>query len=168
MKGAADLKAHLGAPAFAWIGRSAGALGVMAARRNFGAAARAFVCLATPFDPYAPLDKVRAVSAGSEAIEGLKLLLAQEFALSWNDLGSGDAWTPDASAHLMVVYDETDSTTSAHGAWKVARQWRDARDMLTSGLGHNRIPGAERVMESVSDILAARRSGHATGTGIAA
>lgn len=158
MKDAADLQAHLGAPPFAWIGHSAGALGVMAARRIFGLKAEAFVCLATPLFPYVPLDKVQVIGAGSDVIEGLKTLLAQEFSATWIDLEQGAAWAPDACAHLMAVYDETDPTVSAQDAFKLARIWRGARVMLTSGFGHNRIVGAEAIIESVSEFLLGRRN----------
>lgn len=168
MRDAADLQSYLGAPSFAWIGHSAGGLGVMAARRNFGIAASAFICLATPFYPYVPLDKVRAIGAGSVVIEGLKTLLAQEFSASWNDLEKGAAWTPDTDARLMAVYDEMDSTISALDAWKVAKGWRGARVMLTSGLGHNRILGAATIIESVLEFLEGRRSDRVAKGGTAA
>ncbi len=168
MKDAAELQACLGAPPFAWVGHSAGALGVMAARRILNLDASAFVCLATPFHPYVPLDKVRAVGAGPGVIEGLKALLAQEFSESWNDLEHGAVWSPQGRARLMAVYDETDATISTHDAWKVARKWQGARVMLTSGFGHNRILGAEMIIESVSDFLAGCRADHAAMEGIAA
>lgn len=144
---------HLGAMPAAWVAHSAAALAILSARRTHGLSGRAFITIAAPFTPYVPLNRFRGMGADEEAVDALKPMLAQEFACDWDALKAGLAWQRDETARLLAIYDRDDKMVQASDAERIAAVWPDCRIIRTGGYGHNRVLGADEVMEATLEFL---------------
>lgn len=138
----------------AWIGHSAGGLGLMAARALHGVAARRYVCIAAPFYPYVPLETLKAqVGAGDEVLEHIKPLLAAQFKTGWAELEAGAAYAPEAGRDLLLVYDRDDERVRHEDADRIAALWPGAQVLKTAGHGHNRVLLSPEMWERVGRFL---------------
>ena len=135
----AELQEYLGEPPLGWVGHSAGALALMSGRRTHGIRASAVVCLAAPFFPYVPLNRMRAAGVAEGVIDHIKQLIAAEFSTDWASLETGAAWQGDPDLRLMAIYDRADQMIDAMDAQRLLRVRPDAQIKMTSDLGHNRI-----------------------------
>ena len=131
---------HLGEPARAWIGHSAGGQGMMAARALHGVGASdAYVCISTPTAPYVPINMLRdRLAATADEIEAAKALFAEHFGCPWPDMEAGALYHPEPGRRLMLVHDRTDPIVRHADAEAIARGWGAAHVLKTDGLGHNR------------------------------
>jgi pimeloyl-ACP methyl ester carboxylesterase len=137
-----------------WIGHSAGGLGMMASRALRGVAARRYVCIATPFYPYIPLDIMTAEGLGADVLEQAKPILATQFATGWPELEAGAAYRPEPGSGLLLVYDRADDLVRFDDADRIAALWPGADVMKTDGHGHNRVLLAPEMWERVARFLA--------------
>lgn len=135
----AELQEYLGEPPFGWVGHSAGALALMSGRRTHGIRVSAVVCLAAPFFPYVPLNRMRAAGVAEEVIDQIKHLIAEEFSIDWASLENGAAWQGDPELKLLAIYDRADQMIDPLDAKRLVRVRPDAQVEMTSDLGHNRI-----------------------------
>lgn len=135
----AELQEYIGGPPFGWVGHSAGALALMSGRRTHGIGASAVVCLAAPFFPYVPLNRMRAAGVAEGVIDHIKQLIAAEFSSDWASLENGAAWQGDPDLKLLAVYDRVDQMIDALDAERLVQVRPDAQIEMTSDLGHNRI-----------------------------
>lgn len=149
----AALAEFVGGEVFAWIGHSAGGLGMMAARSLRGLKARHYVCIATPLFPYVPIETLRQnFAVGDDVLDHIKPVLAAQFESDWGRLAGGSAYRPDGG-RLMLAYDRDDPRV-AHGDLDViSALWTDARTLKTSGLGHNKILQSPDVIDWIVDNL---------------
>jgi pimeloyl-ACP methyl ester carboxylesterase len=141
----------------AWIGHSAGALAIMAARALHGITAPRYVCISAPHHPYVPLERLRdRFGAPPEVLERVKPLLAAQFATDWNALVAGAVWRPQADGRLLLVHDTEDAVVEHRDADRIAMAWPGAEIFKTDGFGHNRVLGADRVGTRVARFLTGR------------
>lgn len=148
------LSRHLGQPIFAWIGHSAGGLGMMAARALLGLAADRYVCISTPLYPYVPLETIRKNTGfGDDVLDHLKPLLAAQFKAPWDALESGLAYEVEGGGKLLLACDRDDERVRHQDADTIASAWPGARVMKTDGYGHNRILQAPEVWREVQLFL---------------
>lgn len=152
---------HLGTMPAAWVAHSAAALAILSARRTHGLSGQAFITIAAPFTPYVPLNRFRSMGAGEDAIEAIKPLLAQEFACDWDALEAGLAWQRDDTARLLAIYDTNDAMVQVSDCERIAAVWPDCRIIRTGGYGHNRVLGADEVVEATLEFLGHSLSGTA-------
>jgi pimeloyl-ACP methyl ester carboxylesterase len=83
--------------------------------------------------------------------------IEERYGVRWEDIEVGRV-APRLGARALVIHDRDDRLMPwTHGA-AVARQWPDARLLLTDGLGHRRILGSERVTHAAADFIAGRAS----------
>jgi len=150
-----DIVAHLDAEVHALVGHSAGALAMMRARAMYGVKARRYGVINAPLFPYVPLDIMRAVGAPEDAIDHIKAILSDQFAMSWSELVSGAAYASEDGAGLLAIYDEDDPKVRHSDGDALAEVWPGTRLIKTKGHGHNRTLRAEEVGEAISDFLAA-------------
>ena len=81
--------------------------------------------------------------------------IEERYGVRWEDIEVKRV-APRLSAQALVIHDRGDRLMPwKHGA-AVARQWPGARLLLTDGLGHRRILGAERVNRAAADFIAGR------------
>jgi pimeloyl-ACP methyl ester carboxylesterase len=137
---AAALTRHVGEPVFAWIGHSAGGLGMMASRALRGVKANRYLCIAAPRFPYPPLEALRARMHLSEPIlDNLKVILASQFETSWEALEAGAAYEPREAGKLLLIYDIDDPHVRHADADRIADRWPGAEIVKTKALGHNKM-----------------------------
>ncbi|RED16595.1 alpha/beta fold hydrolase [Parasphingopyxis lamellibrachiae] len=153
MEDAAALQHHIGQTPYAWVGHSAGALAIMRGRRTHGIRADRYACLAAPFLPYVPIERMRAMGAPEPVLDRIKPMIADQFSCSWTDLENGMAWERDADAPLMIAYDSDDKVVRPGDGDRIARIWPEAHLVRTEGHGHNRILGSEAVIHDLLDHL---------------
>jgi pimeloyl-ACP methyl ester carboxylesterase len=149
-----DLTATLGEDVHAWIGHSAGGLGMMAARRLLGLEARRYVCISAPRFPYVPLETLKnSTGAADEVLEQVKPILAAQFETTWEALVRGEAYIPDPGRPLFLAYDEDDERVRHGDADAIAHGWPGAEILKTRSYGHNRILQAPEVWTGVRTFL---------------
>lgn len=153
----AELQEYLGEPPLGWVGHSAGALALMSGRRTHGIRASAVVCLAAPFFPYVPLNRMRAAGVAEGVIGHIKHLIAAEFSTDWASLETGAAWQGDPDLRLMAIYDRADQMIDAMDAQRLLRVRPDAQIEMTSDLGHNRIISSPASADHIVGFLNACR-----------
>jgi pimeloyl-ACP methyl ester carboxylesterase len=83
--------------------------------------------------------------------------IEERYGVRWEDIEVGRV-APRLGAKALVIHDRDDRLMPwTHGA-AVARQWPEARLLLTNGLGHRRILASERVTHAAADFIAGRAS----------
>lgn len=149
-----DLTRAMGEEVFAWIGHSAGALGMMRSRALHGVKAARYVCISAPRFPYVPLVTLKKnTGASDEVLEHVKPILAAQFQTSWAALVEGEAFLPEPGKPLLLAYDRNDERVPDTDADFIAEVWPGAEVIKTEGLGHNRILQAPEVWLRVRDFL---------------
>ncbi len=151
---------HLGEPARAWIGHSAGGQGMMAARAMHGVAATdSYVCISTPTAPYVPINVLRdRVAAPAVEIEAAKALFAEHFGCAWPDMETGALYRPEPCRRLMLVHDRSDPIVRHEDAEVIARGWETAQILKTDGLGHNRALRDKATVEAICCFILSAQS----------
>lgn len=157
MADAAALQSFMGTAPYAWVGHSAGALALMAARRTHRIAAQRYACIAPPFFPYVPIERMRAMGASEEVLEHVKPRFAHQFESDWAALEGGLAWTPEPGGALFLAYDGDDNVAHPEDGDAVRKAWPGATLMRTQGFGHNRILQSDEVVAALSRHLAQGR-----------
>ena len=136
----AALTRHVGEPVHAWIGHSAGGLGMMASRVLKGVRADRFICIAAPRFPYVPLESLqKKFGADDLALEQVKPMLAAQFKTDWPSLEAGAAYEPFGGSRLLLAYDLDDERVRHADADSIAAGWPSATVLKTASFGHNRI-----------------------------
>ncbi len=162
---AAALTKHVAEPVFAWIGHSAGGLGMMAARALHGLEAERYVCIAAPLYPYVPIATIKQKFAPSEeVIELVKRALAAQFESNWPALEAGRVFEPDHARNadvrnvrardgherearkLLLAFDIDDERVRHADAERIAEIWPGARIVKTEKFGHNKILQSPEVL----------------------
>lgn len=145
---------YLGTMPFAWVAHSAAALAILSGRRTHAIGACAYVTIAAPFVPYVPLNRFRSIGADEDTVDCIKPMLASQFQSDWDALETGVAWQADPNASLLAIYDATDTMVEAGDAERIRKVWPECRTVLTQGLGHNRLLGAQEVIAATVEFLA--------------
>jgi len=152
----AELTHFLDQPVFAYIGHSAGGLGMMAARELKGIRAERYVCLCAPRAPYVPVNDIRKIVGPPKAVlERFKLYYAGHFDSTWEDLDRGRAFAQSDHARLLLLYDENDDRVEHADGERVQAIWPSAKVMKTRGLGHQKIMWDPQVIDEVASFLQA-------------
>jgi pimeloyl-ACP methyl ester carboxylesterase len=148
------LTRSLGGQVFAWIGHSAGGLGMMASRLLHGVRARHYVCISAPLFPYVPLETIEAKGlASAQVIERLKPILAAQFATDWARLEAGAMYAPSADSDLLLVYDLNDERVRHSDADHIGAAWPGAQIVKTASYGHNRILQSPELTSAIRTFL---------------
>jgi hypothetical protein len=148
------LTQHVGEAVFAWIGHSAGGLGMMASRALRGVRAERYLCIAAPRFPYVPLESIkRTYDVSDEVIDRVKDLLAPQFESDWPALEAGSSYRFDGVSKLMLAYDMNDERVRHMDADRIAAGWPGARIVKTRNCGHNKILQSTQVRDAAISFL---------------
>jgi len=136
----AELSDFIGVPIHAYVGHSAGALCMMAARELRGLRAAHYVCLCAPRAPYVP---VREIAQRLQPREGVlrrcEAHYAAQFERSWQDLDHGCAFRDPGHGRLLLVYDMDDARVDNSDDACIRSVWPAAQVIKTRGLGHQKV-----------------------------
>jgi pimeloyl-ACP methyl ester carboxylesterase len=153
MKNLDDFRNSQSEPVYAYIGHSAGALALMAARDRYGIRADRFVCICAPSFPHPPIRTIRAKLNPPEAvIDRYKEFLANEFAVPWERLESGSAFL-NAHTELLLVYDENDRYVNVSDGEKIHSICSGSHLLKTKEYGHMKILRSPELERGVLDFL---------------
>lgn len=145
---------YLDEPIQGLIGHSAGALGMMEARRKHGVKAVRYISICGPTAPYPPIDIICRLLNPSEGIlTECRKILAKPFSASMPSVYSGIAHEYQGQGELMLVYDHDDDQVRHEDADQIAEQWPNATIVKTKGLGHQKILYDDAIHVSIGDFL---------------
>jgi pimeloyl-ACP methyl ester carboxylesterase len=148
------LTRHVQKDVHAWIGHSAGGLGMMSARSLRGLRAQRYVCIAAPLYPYIPLQTLKKnTGARDEVLDQIKPYLSRQFDSTWEKLRTGETYAPESDGQLLLIYDKDDERTRHEDADAIAAVWPGAIIKKTTGYGHNRVLQAPEAWQSIREFL---------------
>ena len=156
----AALAVSLDEDVHAYVGHSAGALTMMAARALKGIRARRYVCICAPSFPFPPINVIqRKLNPKRAVLESYKTYIAEQFETSWERLQAGHAYA-SAGADTLLLYDETDRLVDHSEGDRIRALCPGARLVKTSGYGHQSILGAPELAQAVGAFLGDRGCGN--------
>lgn len=152
-----DVSTSLSTPLAGFIGHSAGALAMMAARRIRGVRADGFVCICAPHHPYPPITAIRQRLNPAEPVMRMyRNYLGTQFSSDWESLETGFAWT-DAGNDLLLCYDKTDRYIDKGDGELINASCPGSALVTYNQYGHTRILGADPLASVVTDFLRSKR-----------
>src|SRR6267143_2089274 len=108
LKDIAALTQSLDEEVYAYVGHSAGALSMMAARGLKGIHAQRYACICAPSFPFPPINVIQKKLNPKEAVlESYKRYIAEQFETTWEQLQNGCSYA-NAGSDTLLFYDETD------------------------------------------------------------
>lgn len=150
----AELVEVLDQSVHAFVGHSAGALGVMAGRRFESLQADRYVCLSAPRAPYVPIQILgNVLNPSEEVLDRLKTYYAQQLDLSWDEVDRCKAFEYMGQGRLLLIYDENDDEADPKDAERIQEVWPSATIIKTSELDHNQVLWDEDVFGEVCEFL---------------
>jgi len=149
----ADLTAYLGTPVQAYVGHSAGGLGMMAARTLHNIIANHYVCLAVPAYPYPPIQAAhKKLKFSDKVLQAYQRLLAKQFSTQWENI-SAQCFQPDATGSLNLIYDCDDTYLSGSDAALIQGYWPNSNYLKTQGVGHLGILTSQSCIPAIADFI---------------
>ncbi|MBI2771091.1 MAG: alpha/beta fold hydrolase [Burkholderiales bacterium] len=149
----AALQQSLGEEVHAYVGHSAGAMTLMAARAARGVRAARYVSICAPSHPFPPIEVIRKRLNPPEAVLALyRGHIARQFGRSWEQLEAGAVWAGTGAGHLLF-YDEGDRFVPHAVGDRVLGWCPGARLVKTQGYGHTRVLASPELAGAVGGFL---------------
>lgn len=127
-----------------WVGHSAGAMTLMAARAHGRIQGRRYASICGPSHPFPP----------ERVLQRYREHIAQQFGFAWDELKAGAVWR-DAGPQQLLFYDETDRFVPHTEGDTIAALCPGARLIKTNGYSHTKILSAPEMLHAVSEFVAA-------------
>jgi pimeloyl-ACP methyl ester carboxylesterase len=142
---------------YAYVGHSAGALAMMAARALRGVRAQRYVCICAPFFPYPPISVIqKKLQPKAAVLENYKKYIASQFEFTWAELESGCAYA-NAASDTLLIYDETDRFVNHGDADKIVALCPGVRLIKTNAYSHLGILASPELATALIDFLQTKR-----------
>jgi pimeloyl-ACP methyl ester carboxylesterase len=143
---------------YAYVGHSAGALCMMAARALKGIHAQCYACICAPSFPFPPINVIQKKLNPKEGVlEYYKKYIAEQFETTWEELQAGSSYA-DAGSDTLLFYDETDRFVDHSEGDKIQGLCPGARLVKTSAYSHQKILAAPELAQAVGEFLKKRLS----------
>lgn len=150
----AELSDFLAVPIHAYVGHSAGALCMMAARELRGLRAARYVCLCAPRAPYVPVREItQRLNPRDDVLRRCEAYYASQFERSWQELDHGCAFRDTGHGRLLLIYDLDDARVDNNDDTIVRTVWPSAQVVKTRGLGHQKVLWDAHVSRDVLEFL---------------
>lgn len=150
----AALARSLGEPVHAYVGHSAGALSMMAARELRGIGAQKYVCICAPSYPWLHGVEKRLTQRRS-LVEGYQDYTARQFATTWDKLLTGASYA-NLGADLLLFYDRKDKFLPDTEGDKIRGLCPGATLLKTEKYGHSKVLASTELVAAVRGFLAER------------
>ncbi len=138
---------------YAYVGHSAGALCMMAARGLKGIRAQRYACICAPSFPFPPIDVIQKKLNPKEAVlESYKAYIAGQFETTWKQLQAGCSYA-DAGSNLLLFYDETDRFVNHSEGDRIQALCPGAQVVKTSAYSHQKILAAPELARTLGAFL---------------
>jgi pimeloyl-ACP methyl ester carboxylesterase len=149
----------LGEEVYAYVGHSAGALTVAAARRAGRISARSYVLVCAPTHPSPAIDQIRRKLAPRPGVVArYQRFVAGQFGAPWDALTDGWAYR-GLGDETLLISDTTDRFVDHADADRIAAVARGARIVKTDRYGHARILTSPELLQEVCAFLRIAASG---------
>src|SRR5712691_694519 len=149
----AALSRSLHEEVYAYVGHSAGALCMMAARALKGIHAQRYACICAPSFPFPPINVIQKKLNPKEAVlEHYKKYIADQFETTWEELQAGCSYA-HAGSNLVLFYDETDRFVHHSEGDKIQELCPGARLVKTSAYSHQKILAAPELAQTLGAFL---------------
>ncbi len=138
---------------YAYVGHSAGALCMMAARALKGIHAQRYACVCAPSFPFPPINVIQKKLNPKEGVlEQYKKHIAEQFETTWEELRAGRAYA-HAGSDTLLFYDETDRFVDHSEGDRIQGLCPGARLVKTSAYSHQKILAAPELARAVGEFL---------------
>jgi pimeloyl-ACP methyl ester carboxylesterase len=139
------------------VGHSAGAMCLMAAKKQRQLCAKKYVCISAPAFPHPPITQIKKLTGiGHKSLERFKSHYAKYFNSDWESLLSGSIYqnTLKKDESLLVVHDHDDRLVPITDKDLTTSHWSNADSLVTHGLGHTKILTNQTVCTKIADFVA--------------
>ena len=137
----------------AYVGHSAGALTMMAARGVKGIRAKRYVCICAPSHPFPPIRAIRKrLDPSPGVVKDYQDFIAEQFEVSWDELERGAAWA-GVGEDLLLFYDAADRFVDHTEGDRIAALCPGSRLIKTKTHGHVRILASGELRDAVGVFL---------------
>jgi pimeloyl-ACP methyl ester carboxylesterase len=149
----AGLSQSLHEEIYAYVGHSAGALSMMAARNLKGIHAQRYVCISAPSYPFPPITVIQKIlNPKKGVVERYKKYIAKDFEADWEKLQTGCSYA-NAGPDVLLFYDETDQYLSHREGDKIRALCPGAHLIKINGYSHQKILSAPELALAVGEFL---------------
>lgn len=144
----------LGEKVYAYVGHSAGALSMMAARELRGIGAQKYVCICAPSYPWLHGVEKRLTQRRS-LVEGYQDYTARQFRTTWDKLLTGASYA-NVGADLLLFYDKKDKFLPDTEGDKIGALCPGSTLLKSQKYGHSKVLMAPELIDAVRSFLAER------------
>lgn len=149
----AALSQSLHEEVYAYVGHSAGALSMMAARALKGIHAQRYACICAPSFPFPPINVIQKKLNPKEGVlEHYKKYIAEQFETTWEELQVGCSYA-NAGSDTLLFYDETDRFVNHSEGDKIQTLCPGAQMVKTSAYSHQKILVAPELAQTIGAFL---------------
>ncbi len=153
LKDIAALTQSLDEEVYAYVGHSAGALSMMAARGLKGIHAQRYACICAPSFPFPPINVIQKKLNPKEAVlESYKRYIAEQFETTWEQLQNGCSYA-NAGSDTLLFYDETDRFVDHSEGDRIRILCPGAELVKTSAYSHQKILSAPELARTLGAFL---------------
>jgi len=152
----AALSRSLREDVYAYVGHSAGALSMMAARSLEGIRAQRYVCICAPSYPFPPIDVIqKKLNPKKGVLASYKAYIAEQFETTWEQLQAGRSYA-NAGPDMLLFYDETDRYINHGEGDRIQALCPGARLVKTNTHSHLNVLAAPELAQAVGKFLEKR------------
>src|SRR6266704_5735437 len=138
---------------YAYVGHSAGALSMMAARALTGIHAQRYACICAPAFPFQPINVIqRKLNPKESVLEHYKKYIAGQFETTWEELQAGCSYA-NAGSDMLLFYDETDRFVSHSEGDRIQTLCPGAQVVKTRAYSHQQILAAPELAQTLGAFL---------------
>lgn len=138
---------------YAYVGHSAGALTMMAARHAGSISASRYVCICAPSHPFPPISVIqKKLAPRPGVIARYKAFIAEQFGNTWDALFPGLVYQ-GLGANTLFFYDKTDRFVDHSEGDKLAAIATGARLLKTDRYSHAKVLAAPELRAAVCEFL---------------
>src|SRR6266496_1134079 len=153
----AALSRSLDGEVYAYVGHSAGALSMMAARALKGIHAQRYACICAPSFPFPPINVIqRKLNPKESVLEHYKKFIAGQFETTWEELQAGCSYA-NAGSDTLLFYDETDRFVNHREGDKIQTICPGAQVVKTRAYSHQQILAAPELAQTLGAFLQKER-----------
>src|SRR6266700_3236865 len=157
LKDIAGLSQSLHEEVYAYVGHSAGALSMMAARALKGIHAQRYACICAPSFPFPPINVIqKKLNPKESVLEHYKNYIAEQFETTWEELRAGRAYA-NAGSDTLLFYDETDRFVDHSEGDKIQTLCPGAQVVKTCAYSHQKILATPELAQTLGAFLQKER-----------
>src|SRR6266581_1777866 len=138
---------------YAYVGHSAGALSMMAARALKGIHAQRYACICAPSFPFPPINVIqKKLNPKESVLEHYKRYIAGQFETTWEELEAGCSYA-NAGSDTLLFYDETDRFVHHSEGDRIQTLCPGAQVVKTRAYSHQEILAAPELARTLGAFL---------------